>query len=476
MIARFLKDSSIYSVSLIISKGITFFLLPLYTKVLSPESYGIIDLLSAYTSISVAFFGLQLTQAVARHLPEFHTEIEKRECASTAFIYNAFIFGAVFLFNIFVAFPVSRILLGSGNYNFAFRLNSLLIFITALLDVTQSQLRWDLKTKEYSFVSVMIVLATIGSTLAFLLLMHLDLIGVILGQLVGSFVGLSLSFYLSKERFFSGFSLNMFKPMALFSMPLVPASLTVVAWTYVDRFFIRSLMTLQDVGIYGIALRFASLVMLVLNGFNLSLTPLIYSEYKSQETPKKIAFLFSFFIAAMLILIVGAFFFSKEVVKWMVDARYFEAARVIPFLVCGVILAQLYNFAPGITIAKKTLLVLMVNVLVFIVSLFGNYLLVPVFGIIGSAYVNVCNGIILLSWYMLWGQRYYPIPYDFKKVILLLIVAISSLILRLFFGKFDFFSGVFEVIIESALLIIIAGIFIIILKCRKAQQKIMERA
>jgi len=66
MVKRFLRDSVVYSLSTFISRGISFFLIPIYTRVFSPEDYGIIDIMAIFASIIHLTVALEISQSVAR--------------------------------------------------------------------------------------------------------------------------------------------------------------------------------------------------------------------------------------------------------------------------------------------------------------------------------------------------------------------------------------------------------------------------
>ena len=84
MLRQFLKDSAIYGFSSLLTKGVGFLLLPLYTRTLSPEQYGAMDLLHVVRSVVAVTVALEIAQAMARFLPEAGSSAAKRELASTA--------------------------------------------------------------------------------------------------------------------------------------------------------------------------------------------------------------------------------------------------------------------------------------------------------------------------------------------------------------------------------------------------------
>ena len=66
MIRTFLKDSAVYTVPSIISRGLALLLVPFYTRVLSTADYGSLDLLMVFASVVNSSIALEVSQGVAR--------------------------------------------------------------------------------------------------------------------------------------------------------------------------------------------------------------------------------------------------------------------------------------------------------------------------------------------------------------------------------------------------------------------------
>ena len=441
MLKGILKDTLVYSAASFIAKGVGFFLIPLYTRLLSPADYGTLDLLNVFMAFAVVVISGELFQGVARFLPEMKTEEEKALCASTTLlvVFSSFV---VFV-GVSLAFSgtISGLLLKNRGSADIIRLALPWIALSALLETCQSQLRYDLKSRQYSVASVLVVSVSLASTVLFVLVFKLGVRGFILGQMLGSFAGVLASFSFARNRYRFAISGKLLKQMLTFSLPLIPSSLTVLLWSYIDRFFIRNYLSIGEVGIYGIGVRFASLASILLMGMNMALTPIIYASYKKEETPENLSRIFSLFVLAVTPLLMGALFFSREVLVVMTTEKYYAAAAVIPFLMTGAILSQLYNFAPGIFIAKKTYLIIVVNAVACLFSVGANLLLIPRIGILGAGIVNAANGLVVFSIYILFGQRVYKIPYRGGDIVIACAsVAVSFLVCRFALDGMQVFS------------------------------------
>ena len=84
---QLIKNTIIVAIGKICTQFISFFLLPLYTALLSTEEYGTVDLLNTYVSLLIPLFFLQIDQSVFRYLIDFRKNLtEKKKLVSTTLI------------------------------------------------------------------------------------------------------------------------------------------------------------------------------------------------------------------------------------------------------------------------------------------------------------------------------------------------------------------------------------------------------
>jgi O-antigen/teichoic acid export membrane protein len=81
------------------------------------------------------------------------------------------------------------------------------------------------------------------------------------------------------------------------------------------------------------------------------------------------------------------------------------------------LLANMYIFAPGIFIARRTGLVAAINVGAALLNVGGNFLLIPVFGTLGAASATLASSLIAFLMYVYCNRRFYPIPFDWHRII-----------------------------------------------------------
>lgn len=432
MIKAFLRNSFIYTIGTILTKGISILLVPIYTRYLSPSEYGIIDLFVILTSIISLTIALEIHQAVVRFYQDTSSEEEKRQYVSTAFIFTIFVY-SVYLIVSFLFSDIFTIwLLDDMIYKNVFLLASVAIFTKGLLYFTHGQLKWQILPRQFTIVSVVNVIVVSAIAVYLLVIEKMKIESIFIGQIIGNIIGTIISIYYAKKSYQFTFIFKKFKELVSFSFPLVFSGIAIFIALFIDRIAIKYFLGLEELGIYGLAYRFAAITSLVMIGFQSSLSPLIYKHYREEDTPQNIVKLFNLFVLFALFVISGAVLFSREVIVLMSTEAYYGAAPLIPILVTAVFFANMYIFVPGLSIAKKTKVIAMISIIGAALNSILNFIFVPMFGVEGAAYSTLASAIIIFIIRVQISQQYYNIPFVWKKILISTIIAmvsVSSLII-----------------------------------------------
>ena len=211
--------------------------------------------------------------------------------------------------------------------------------------------------------------------------------------------------------------------MLIFSTPFVPSGIAVFVYSYISRIMINHYLSIDDVGLFGIGFRVAGIVGLVMVGFQGALTPLVYTHYQSAETPYQIALIFRVFIAFVLVVFLALTLFSHNILALMTTPDYYGAEVVVIYLVPAILLSQMYIFAPGIGIAKKTHVILWINIGGALLSIILNYFLIQAIGLTGAGLAMLMSHLAIFSAYMIISQRLYHVPHDWPRLLITSLIA-----------------------------------------------------
>jgi O-antigen/teichoic acid export membrane protein len=254
---------------------------------------------------------------------------------------------------------------------------------------------------------------TAGVAVILTVVLRWGLVGLLVGSVSGCAAATCLGLYRLRTSFRAVVSVMQLKQMLAFSTPLVVSGIAVWLNTYVDRLVIRHYLTIDDVGLYGVGYRIASVVGLVMAGFQGALTPLVYAHFQKPDTPWQLARIFRCFLAVALTVFLTLTLFAPDILQIMTTPAYFGGAAVVIYLVPVAFLANMYIFSPGIGIAKKTHLLVWINVGGGCLNLILNLILVPRMGISGAGLSTLIAYMAVLGLITGMGQRFYHVPHRF---------------------------------------------------------------
>ena len=416
MLRRFLRDSAVYGAASFLARGVSIFLVPIYTRILAPADYGAIDIVTIAAGIVASVVPLEISQAVARFFPDQPEDDKKRGYASTSLWYVTVSYSVFLVVAWVLADPIASVLLGPSYGGSLIRVAAIAMCGNGIFYVIQSQLRWSLRAREYAVAGVVYTIASICTSVVLVVGLRMGIFGVFFGQSVGALVGIVVSARYAAVYFSWTFDRGKLREMLRFSVPLLPSTLGVLVALYVDRLAINALMSLSAVGLFGIGYRIASLPQLVLAGLQTSVTPLIYATHRDSTTPAELARIFRLFGAMALTLWLALGLFARDIVAIVTTPEYYEAASVVPLLVPAVLLAGAYVFMPGPAITKRTSQIAAINITGGVLNLLLNLALIPILGIPGAATATLISSATAFSLNVIASQRAYPVPHHWPEL------------------------------------------------------------
>lgn len=444
MLKSFLKDALIYTLPTILSRGIAIFLLPIYTRIASPEELGALDLFLVFGNIVALTVALEISQGIARYIPEL-SDIKLRIAYSSTGLYFTFFMYAFFSLAAFTFyFELNQFITGKNEYAEIFQLALVYIFLHGFFYYFQSQLRFEGKSIGYAIVSVVYAMLNLVSAFVFGLVYDLGLTAILYSMIVSVLLSSLLGLYFLRRSFGLVFDPGLLKQLLRFSIPLVPASMLVFVSLYVDRYMINQLIGLDSVGQYGVAVRLAAAASLVMIGFQMAITPLIYKHYNEPETPKSLALIFKYFSVFAVFFFLGYSLVVEELLVLLTTPDFYMVANVIPLLVLALFFSNMYVFMPGIAIRKKTYLIFLISLMAAIVNVVLNYLLIPVYGMIGAALATTFGYFLAFLSFIFFSQKLYYVPHKWFSFVLVFVVASAFVYLYFsYFVEMDYLQTLF---------------------------------
>lgn len=415
LIRELMRDGAIYALSAIASRGLSFLLVPLYTRLLAPAEYGALDLIVTFGLLVNLVVALEVGQGMARDWAEEPEAMARRQLASTALLFTLLVHAAFLIVALFAAGSLAKGLLGSSDLEPVMRAGLLFIALNAVFLQLQSQFRWELRPRAYAVVSMLYAGLTL--ILGAVLEKWGGLQGVLWGQAAAAAVASLTSLVLLRRSLELTFDCKKLARMLRFSLPLMPAGLAIFCSFYVNRLMLNALSSLDEVAVFGVASRIAGLTTLLIVGFQGALTPLIYVHYREQGVPRQLARILEVFVAAALVACLAFSVYAREILSWITTPDYAASAVLLPWLAPAALMTQMYIFLPGIAIERRTGWQLMLTSFSAVVSIGLNALLIPRWGALGAAVATCAAAIVFLVLWLRASQRLYSLPLRMRAVV-----------------------------------------------------------
>lgn len=407
------KSSGIYTVTSIISASIPFLLIPMLTRVFTPEDYGIVSMVAIIINIVTPLIGLSANGAIHRKYFDTDKSVDFPNYVGNVFILLVFSF---FLFlTIFLTFGryLSEYTLVPYSWLFVVLYIAVCQFVTTILLTI-----WQVKLKPISYGVLQICqsILNIGFTFLFIYALHYNWEGRILGQLiaVGCTAIISLIYMFRYKYVKVKYNKEYLRDILQFSIPLIPHTLGALFIGFTDRILITNLISVTETGVYTVAFQIGSVLGLVNTAFNYAYIPWLYQKLNDnnyQVKLKIVKFTYLYFIALILI-VVFSVYLLPYVLSFFVGKSFQSANKYILWIILGYAFNGMYLMVCGyIFYVKKTKLLSMVTLSTAILNIPLCYGFLKYFGTVGA---SISMSIVYFisfttTWYL--SNKVYQMPW-----------------------------------------------------------------
>jgi O-antigen/teichoic acid export membrane protein len=437
--AGLVKSSLIYSLGGFGGTFVGILLVPVYTRMFSPEEYGVVDLIGTTVLFLNLFLVSGLDSAVGRYYVDTNEDRDRRLTSSTALIYLMVFSIAIVFFLAYKASDCSSLLFGNLEYSNLVTVAMVGIPFLLIFSFCLGLLKFRFQPITYVVTTVGCFMFQISLTIYLVVITKAGLLGIYVANLITFVVFSMIGLWLTRRSYAPIFSLKRLKELLHFGVPLVPLSLAHYVMTYSDRYFLKYFADLHEVGLFGIGYRLASVMSLVVFGFQNAWGPFVYSTYKDRDAKQVFSRTYDYLSIVVCVVILLLSLFAEEILLTFTTEQYKEAYKVVP-LIGGSIVAYTFGayFAVGIGIAKKNIHMTWAGSAAAMINLGLNYALIPPLGMVGAALATIISFILLGAILMTVSQRYYSIPYRLKSNIAMYVIVSSIILFAYAFIPCDF--------------------------------------
>jgi O-antigen/teichoic acid export membrane protein len=421
------KDSSIYGLSKFIGQAVSFFLIPLYTNYLSPEDYGILGILGLASVSFGIFMTLGIDSATYRYVGMINDEeIQKKYVTNAQILTIISILFSLFILILF-SNPINKFTLNSTSpplYLFLAVGNAVFSTISS---IPRAFLRINRKVKVIAISSLINVFASIGSTLIFVVVLKYGVAGALLGNLLGTLISSLYIVSFTNIPKFTDYNWQLSKELIYYCLPTLPTQLFAFAIPLYSQWSVKQLLSLNDLGLYAVGLKFTLPLTLVLGVFQQSYAPYKFQILKEDKDPKKtFSNIMNLFVIGFGMANLFISFFGGDILKLMTSKSYHQASNYV-FYIALIPFAQglYFMFSAGLEFAKSPIYRPLISGAGLLTVLLCNHWLISHLGVPGAAISIILSWIVMAIGNLIYAQKLYPIKYNWL-LILTIILAVPA--------------------------------------------------
>lgn len=465
---QYLKEigihSAIYSVSTVLTRAAGIILIPIYTRFLTTSDYGIISNVTSLINVFIILLPLGLNPALSRFFFDFEDKSEQQKSLFGTLFISLFISGL--LINLFISFfgeDFFQIILPGLDFEPFILLAIWTAFTGTVFQFKINLLRVRKQSIQYGLFTFGRFLITIILTVV--AIVHLGY-GAI-GKVASEFISWSIFFVIAIYSLWRDIRLEinwqMLKKALQYGLPTLPHSLSGVIISLVDKIFLTNLRGLGTVGVYTIGFQFGSVLHLILYSINLSWVPFFMNlaKEKGDEAKGIFARLTTYYVIVVYFLGLMISFFSKEIVQLFTTRSYYDSAYIVPIFVFSFVLTGFYYIISAkILYVKRAVKYLPLATLSSAaLNVVLAYLLIDAYGMQGAAWARLISSILTFIIAFWISQIFYPIKYEYRRILVLTIIAACLTVVYLLVQ----FTGILSVVQFIFLKIVLIGLYFLIL-------------
>ncbi|APG60834.1 lipopolysaccharide biosynthesis protein [Christiangramia salexigens] len=451
---RFFQDTLIYGFATVFPRLMNFVLVPLHTEILPREEYSV----NTVFYVWAAFFNVMLTYGMETSFFRFFSQSrDKGKVFSTAFI----------------ALTATTLLFAAGVFVFRDSLMQLLdldpfyfklLFSVLVLDtlvvVPFAYLRATGRPLKFAGIKIINILIYVLLNFYFLWFVRAypeyspvyvqenysaqDLVGYIF---MANVAASAITFVLLLPYFFKtrvNFDPVIFRKMWNYGWPIMVAGIAFVINENLDKLLIKDMISDEIMGAYSGCYKLAVFMTIFVQAFKMGAEPFFFNHAEKDNARQTYAVILKYFVIAgsLIFLVLVSFidFFKSLVIR---DSDYWVAIGIVPvILMANLFLGIYHNLSVWYKLTDRTRTGMYISIFGAGITIILNLTLIPVIGYMAAAWATlIAYGSMMLVSYFL-GRKYYPVPYNVKKISFYLLLSIGLSILSYMCFRENILAGV----------------------------------
>ena len=233
------------------------------------------------------------------------------------------------------------------------------------------------------------------------------------------------------------------KEMLVYAFPLLIAGFAGMINETLDRAILKYLVTdkttaLHQLGIYSACYKLSIIMTLFVQTYRYAAEPFFFSQQKKKNNIQLYANIMNYFVFVCSLIFLGVMLYMN-IAKYFIGANFHEGLKVVPILLFANLFLGVYlNLSMWYKLSGQTKYGAWFSIVGAIITIVLNFILIPLMGYMGAAWATfICYGVMMIISYG-YGQKYYPIPYNLKVCVALILLSVGLWIMS------DFLTNQYE--------------------------------
>ncbi len=421
-----LKNTLILTIGNFASKIITFFLIPLYTSVLTTSEYGVIDLVTTLCMFLIPFFSLNISESIMRFgLDKNNKTSDLSKISNFSFVFSALVSLIIIpIFSFFKDYSQYSIII---YLYFIFSLGSQLYL---------SLLKGQEKLKLYTFGNVLHTFLIAVFNIIFLIFMKMGINGYFYAYILSNVCVAIYGFLVSSSFKYGIGKLNfvLLKKMIKYSAVLIPTSFMWWIMNSSDRIMVSNMIGSNENGIYAISYKIPTLISTITGIFTQAWMFSAIAEKDSADNKEYTNKVYKYLFIIITLLAIFLLLICKPFMKIYVSSDFYVAWKYMSYLIVGVVFQTLGTFiSTSYNVYKDNKGFLYSGLCGAITNIFLNFLLIPFLKVHGAALATCISYFVVFIYRVFDTRKYVKIDVFKNKYLfsyLLLLLAAFTLYLN----------------------------------------------
>ena len=422
------KNSLIYGIGNLVAKLVGFILLPLYTSRLSVADYGTLSVLEISSQLIISVFGFSLYQAFDRWY--WDPELKNKQKTLFFTIFTALVvISSIMTSSLIVgAIPLSNLLFKDAKFAGLIKLIAFTSALQIIAVLPMTLLKLQSRSVFYTVATLSQFTVNLVATVYFIAVLNQNVEGIYTAQIIGSVVYFIIITKYILKNISIKYEWKVLKEMLVYSFPLMLSSISGIILMIADRFCLNFITGLSELGVYSLGYKIASSIrVLIVTSVQLAINPMIYQMMSRPNNKRFYSKLLTYFCFGITICVLGVSIFSREIVHLLAlrNPDYWGAYKVIPILSFAVLLGMCKDTSLiGLNLSKKTKIIGLVTIVISSLNILMNVVLISLLNSLGASIAALLSNLLFFIIIYQHAQKYYFIPYEIKKIGLMICLAI----------------------------------------------------